>query len=104
MNTKRHRGSLKYTFRPLNRTLLKHHMDSQTAISGNVGHMLHRSLLLEEGGMVRLEEWGNFRSYPATGRQFTIAHCSDKATYLTFEHRRSYRARVSPKQPPGAIT
>jgi hypothetical protein len=66
--------------------------------------MLHRSLLLEEGGMARLVEWGNFRSYPAIGRHVTIAHCSDTASYLTFENWKYYRARVNPKQPPGAIT
>jgi hypothetical protein len=80
------------------------HTIFQTATSGDVGHMLHRSLLLEEGGMACLVEWGNFLSYPAIGGHVTIAHYSDKASYLTFEHWKYYRARVNPKRPPGAIT
>jgi hypothetical protein len=66
--------------------------------------MLHRSLLLEEGGMARLVEWGNFGSYPAIGGHVTIAHYSDKGTYLIFDCWKHYRARVNPKRPPGTVT
>jgi hypothetical protein len=61
MNTKWHIRSLRSTgFDPLDRCRSTRCIAIfQTAISGDVGHMLHRFLLLGEGGMARLVEWGN---------------------------------------------
>jgi hypothetical protein len=43
--------------------------------------MPHRSLLLEEGGMLTLVEWGTLRSYPAVTRGIAITLLSHLTRY-----------------------